>query len=147
MMLILLVRITTIMSIIMGIRAENSVHGANDLLHNHQELLDLAQGSTLGVRHDIPVEILWRRHWGTSAGVKRNKRWQERAWRETFKPAIPSITIGNVCSLTNMLEEPETLVRTQKMYRESSLICLTETWLTDSIHHSLTRQNTLRPSS
>ena len=42
MMLILIVRITTIMSVIMGIWAVNSVHGATDLSYNRQELLDLA---------------------------------------------------------------------------------------------------------
>lgn len=114
------------------------MHGATNLSYNRQKLLDLAQGSKFGVRHDIPVEILQRRHRGTRAGVKRNKWRRVRAWRETFKPAIPSITMGNVRSLTNKLEELETLVRAQKMYRESSLICLTETWLTDGITDSLT---------
>lgn len=121
-------------------RAEdcNISREAPTFVYTRRELLDLVQGSKFGIKHDIPKEILRRRHHGIRAGVKRNKKSRERVWKETFKPALPSITMGNVCCLTNKLEELETLVRSQKMYRESSLICLTESWLTDNIPDLLT---------
>ena len=86
--------------------------------YTNQELLSPVQGSIFGIPHDVPKELLQRRHRGTCAGVKRNKRRLVRTWRETFKPALPSITMGNVRCLTNKLEELETLVRSQKMYRD-----------------------------
>ncbi|XP_055496024.1 protein phosphatase 2, regulatory subunit B', epsilon isoform X1 [Leucoraja erinacea] len=45
--------------------------------------------------------------------------------------------MGNVCCLTNKLDELETLVRYQKLYRESSIVSLTETWLTENTPDSL----------
>ncbi len=45
--------------------------------------------------------------------------------------------MGNVCCLTNKLDELESLVKHQKLYRESSIVCLTETWLTDNTPDSL----------
>ena len=45
--------------------------------------------------------------------------------------------MGNVCCLTNKFEELESLVRYQKLYRESSIVCLTETWLTENTPDSL----------
>lgn len=107
------------------------------VVYTRQGLLSLVHGSIFGIQHDIPKELLQRRHRGTRAGVKRNKRRLARTWRETFKPALPSITMGNVCCLTNKLDELETLVRYQKLYRESSIISLTETWLTENTPDSM----------
>lgn len=111
--------------------------GQTAVVYTRQELLNIGHFSTYGIRHDIPRELLKRRHRGTRAGVKRNKRRLARTWRATFKPAVPSITMGNVRCLTNKLDELETLIRNQKEYRESSLVCLTETWLTDNTSDSL----------
>ena len=107
------------------------------VVYTRWELISLVHGSIFGIRHDIPKELLQRRHRGTRAGMKRNKRRLARTWRETFKPALPSITMGNVCCLTNKFEELESLVRYQKLYRESSIVCLTETWLTENTPDSL----------
>ncbi|KAI4877950.1 hypothetical protein NFI96_008564 [Prochilodus magdalenae] len=41
--------------------------------------------------------------------------------------------MGNVNSLANKTDELAALVRNQRLYRECSLLCLTETWLTGNI--------------
>ncbi|KAK1882818.1 Protein-lysine N-methyltransferase EFM5 [Dissostichus eleginoides] len=46
-----------------------------------------------------------------------------------FKPYLPSVIMGNVRSLTNKTDELAALVKTQREYQESSLLCFTETWL------------------
>lgn len=58
-------------------------------------------------------------------------RRREKRWR--YKPSIPSLVMGNANSLANKTDELAALVRNQKLYRECSLICLTETWLTSCI--------------
>lgn len=75
---------------------------------------------------------------GIRAGVKRNRRQRERAWRKSFKPAILTVVMGYIRSLSNKMEELESLVRSQNVYRESSLLCFTETWLKDCIPDSTT---------
>ena len=52
----------------------------------------------------------------------------ERARRRRFKPALPSIIMGNVQSLRN---KPDELVRYLHEFREANLLCLTETWFSD----------------
>ena len=81
---------------------------------------------------NIPEELWCFR--GCRAGLKvktRRREIREKKWR--FKPAVPSMVMGNVNSLANKTDELASLVRNQKLYRECSLICLTETWLTSSI--------------
>ena len=51
--------------------------------------------------------------------------------RRRFKPAPPSIIMGNVQSLRNKPDELETCVRFLHEFREASLLCLTETWFSD----------------
>ena len=41
--------------------------------------------------------------------------------------------MGNVRSLANKTDELAGLVRTQRVYRESSVLCFTETWLHEDI--------------
>ncbi|KAI3359146.1 hypothetical protein L3Q82_002679 [Scortum barcoo] len=52
-------------------------------------------------------------------------------WR--FKPPVPSMIMGNVNSLPNKIDELAALTKNLKTFRECSLLCLTETWLTASI--------------
>ncbi|KAK0135785.1 hypothetical protein N1851_028349 [Merluccius polli] len=109
------------------------------IVYSRQELLELAPSAKVaGTRHNIPAELLRKRCRGTRAGIKRNRRRSEKAWRRTFRPALPSIIMGNVRSLNNKFEELEALVRSQKVYRESSLLCFSETWLKDSVPDSIT---------
>jgi len=45
---------------------------------------------------------------------------------------LPSVIMGNANSLPNKCDELETVVRNQRLYKESSLICLSESWLNDN---------------
>ncbi len=56
------------------------------------------------------------------AKIKRNRRLRERAWRGVFRPAVPPIIMGNARSVNNKMEELESLIRSQKVYRESSYV-------------------------
>lgn len=49
--------------------------------------------------------------------------------KRKFKLYIPTVITGNVRSLANKVDELEVLARTQREYRESSIMCFTETWL------------------
>ncbi|TWW59307.1 hypothetical protein D4764_06G0008370 [Takifugu flavidus] len=49
--------------------------------------------------------------------------------RRRFKPCIPAVITGNVRSLANKMDKLEALTRTQREYREASIMCFTETWV------------------
>lgn len=52
-------------------------------------------------------------------------------------PTVPSVSMENMRSLRNKREKLFALIQTQREYRESSLMCFTETWLhTDFPDHS-----------
>lgn len=55
-----------------------------------------------------------------------------------YKPSLPSIIMGNVRLLANKMDELIGLVRTQGVYRESSMLFFTETWFQDNIRTSWT---------
>ncbi|XP_051814888.1 uncharacterized protein LOC127537121 [Acanthochromis polyacanthus] len=90
-------------------------------IYSREELFSLRQNKS-GLQHPIPVDILRCFH-GCRAGAKVKAR----KWR--YKPFLPSVIMGNVNSLPNKSDELETLVKTDKTYRECSLLCFTETWL------------------
>ena len=68
-----------------------------------------------GERPTIPEELK-RRRWGCRAGIK------QRMEKRKFKPFIPAVITGNVRSLANKVDELEALIRTQREYRESSIV-------------------------
>ncbi|KAI4897872.1 hypothetical protein NFI96_027461, partial [Prochilodus magdalenae] len=63
--------------------------------------------------------------------VKLKTKRMENRWK--YKPSIPSVVMGNVNSLASKTDELAALVRNQWLYRECSLLCLMETWLTGNI--------------
>lgn len=48
-----------------------------------------------------------------------------------YKPVLPSVITGNVRSLCNKVDELSACVRFDRVYRQSSLLCFTETWLNE----------------
>lgn len=80
-----------------------------------------------GLGH-VPTRKLGRR-----SGVR--QRLKRLAGKRT-SPPLPSIILANVCSLRNKLDELQANVTCQWAYREASLICLTETWLDNTITDS-----------
>ena len=81
-------------------------------------------------RPRVPPEIQKRTR-GSRAGVRRREK------KRRFKPSVPSIIMGNVRSLLPKADELAALVRTQRVYRESSVLVFTETWLTGLTEDSL----------
>lgn len=86
---------------------------------------------------DIPTEIWRRTHRGCRGGVRRRGKRkgsrQQRLMRRRFKPCLPSLIMGNVRSMANKMNELTGLARSQREFRECSLMCFTETWLNSDI--------------
>ena len=57
---------------------------------------------------------------------------------------LPVITLANVRSLQNKLDELSVLTKQDCDYRRSSLLCFTETWLTDDMNVNLDGFTTIR---
>ena len=66
---------------------------------------------------------------------KRGKRGgvRQRVRKRGHRPPLPSITLSNVRSLSNKMDELRANIRYNNEFRNTSLICLTETWLTSDI--------------
>lgn len=77
----------------------------------------------------IPEELR-RRQRGCRAGVKLRMK------KRRFKLCIPIIITVNVMSLVNKIDELESLVKTQRKYKECSMMCFTESWLHEQIPNS-----------
>lgn len=101
------------------------------LCYNMAELRAL-RSSPLVVRptlHNPPTEVKIRKR-GRKGGVRaRNKK-------RGFKPVLPSIILENVRSVNNKLDELGGLVKYDELFRTASLMCFSETWLTDKISDS-----------
>lgn len=93
------------------------------LVYSREELFALK--TNVGTQHNVPAELR-RKFRGCKAGAKL------KAAQRRFKPAIPSILMGNVNSLPNKMDELLAL-NNQRSYRECSLYIFTETWLTDVV--------------
>ncbi|TWW56101.1 hypothetical protein D4764_08G0000880 [Takifugu flavidus] len=93
------------------------------IVYTRDQLMALRPPSfVVGEKPQIPKEVR-RKQRGTKAGVK------QRMKRQRFKPCVPAVITGNVRSLANKMDELEALTRTQREYREASIMCFTETWL------------------
>ncbi|KAK0152203.1 hypothetical protein N1851_006436 [Merluccius polli] len=92
-------------------------------------LRTIGHSGTDNINH-IPKELR-RPYRGSRAGAKVKARVLVKRWK--FKPSIPLCVMGNVNSFTNKTDELASLVKNVKLYRECSLMCLTETWLNNNI--------------
>lgn len=101
----------------------------NNWTYSREQLLALKSNDALCISR-IPKDIR-RPYRGCRAGQKVRKRALAKRWK--FKPAIPSCVMGNVNSLSNKADELGALVRNDKLYRESSVMVFTETWLCNNI--------------
>ena len=104
-------------------------HSGGHLVYSREKLLSLQTMGHAGIFHLIPEELKRRRQ-GCRAGAKVKARLAAKRWK--YKPSVPSIVMGNVNCLTNKTDELAALVRTDKTFRECSLLCLSETWLTQN---------------
>ncbi|XP_025758196.1 uncharacterized protein LOC112843545 [Oreochromis niloticus] len=87
---------------------------------------------------DVPAEIWRKTHWGCRGGRQKRRRKETTRQlrlevRRRHKPCLPSIVMGNVRLLSNKIDELSVLVRSQREYRECSLMCFTESWMHQNI--------------
>lgn len=95
------------------------------IVYSRDQLLALGASAAMPTAEqaNIPREVRRKRR-GTRAGIGRRSKVRR------YRPAIPSIIMGNVRSLPNKVDELAALTRHQRSYRECSLMCFTESWLT-----------------
>ena len=103
-------------------------YSGGQLFYSREKLLARQTMGRAGIVHPIPEEL--RRRRGRRAGAKVKARLV--AKQSKYKPSVPSVIMGNVNCLTNKTDELAALVRTDRTFRESSLLCLSETWLTQN---------------
>lgn len=100
-------------------------------VYSREQLLALRPLGCGGIVQTIPGELR-RKYRDCRARAKLKAKLKakktEKRWR--YKPSVPSVVMGNVNSLTNKTDELASLVKNQRLYRECSLLCFTETWLT-----------------
>lgn len=101
--------------------AEGHVCNSIGLSYTRDQLIALRPTAVAGEKPEILEKLRTRR--GCRVGVK----WRMKKRR--FKLCIPVIIRGNVRSLANKMEELEALVKTQRDYKECSIMCFTESWL------------------
>ena len=75
--------------------------------------------------NQLPPEIRKRRR-GRRGGVRARYR------RRASNPPLPAVITGNARSLNNKLDELSANARFMNEYRESGLICITESWFTEN---------------
>lgn len=63
---------------------------------------------------------------GRKGGVRARFR------RKPFRQPLPSIMLGNVRSIQNKMDELQASVQYLSDYRQSCLVCLSETWLAET---------------
>ncbi len=68
-----------------------------------------------------------RKHCGRRAGLR--NRLRERA----HSPPLPSILLANVQSLENIMDDLRARISFQRDIRDCNILCLTETWLTQTV--------------
>lgn len=98
--------------------------------YTRNELLALRRRAATPPR-GLSMEIRAHKR-GTRAGArvkeKRNKR--------NNKTYLPSVVMGNIRSLINKTDELSALMKHQAAYKESSILCFTESWLHENIQDS-----------
>lgn len=96
------------------------------IVYMRDQLIGLQHSGVFGHKHEIPGELR-RRHQGCNAGKRR------RLVRRWYRPYLPSIIMGNVRSLANKMDELVALMRSQRVFREASMMFFTDTCLCDNI--------------
>ena len=85
--------------------------------------------STTFANSTLPTNICKRKR-GNKGGVRQRLR------KLGCKPYLPSLILGNVRSLQNKMEELCANVKYANEFRSASLMCFTETWLSENVADS-----------
>ncbi len=117
------------------------------IMYNKRTLLDIGQRYTNLIQDTLSTDPAWpleilrnnelkndhlnnrrrrRKHSGRRAGIR--NRLRERA----HSPPLPSILLANVQSLENKMDDLR-VISFQRDIRDCNILCLTETWLTQTV--------------
>lgn len=113
--------------------------GLPAIIYSRQELLQL-RFSALSVRvSDVDLP-------GIKLQAKVRKRgsrggFRVRNSRRGYKPVLPFVIMGNVRSLVNNADELSACLKYDRLYRQSSLLCFSETWLSDKTPESYVKMD------
>lgn len=94
---------------------------------------------------DVPHHLL-RGHYNKRIQRKRGSRGRirNRLRRHGSRLPLPAITLSNVRSLNNKLTELSALIHYDSDYRQTSLFCITESWLSEDIDVDIDGFNIIR---
>ncbi|KAK0144067.1 hypothetical protein N1851_017607 [Merluccius polli] len=111
---------------------------AERIVYSREQLIDLKPAGLADRPAEVPAELRRKTHRGCRGGLKRRKnndrlRQRRLEKRRFVEKCLPSLIMGNVRSLGNKMDELTALARSQKEYRECSIMCFTETWLHQDI--------------
>jgi len=100
--------------------------------YTREQLLNLNNAHHLQLDNSIKQDLA-SINYGKITIRKRGKRGgiRNRVKKRGHRTALPSVILSNVQSINNKINELHTKVAYLSEYRNSSVICLTETWLTD----------------
>lgn len=107
-----------------------------NIQYSRQFLYDIAAApASKVVPTNLPDWIPTRENVEVPSPRKRGKRGgvRNRLRKRGFRPSLPVITLSNVRSLHNKVDEIRALKRYCNYFRNSGMICLTETWLNPDI--------------
>ncbi len=118
------------------------------IMYDRRTLLDIGQRYTNLIQDTLSTDPAWpleilrnnelnndhlnnrrrrRKHRGRRAGIR--NRLRERA----HSPPLPSILLANVQSLENKMDDLRARISFQRDIRDCNILCLTETWLTQTV--------------
>lgn len=129
-----------VIGLLMTLTSKTNCLGDNrSILHynyDRQTLIDLRSSPTviqsslllkdIDLEHPESPKSTRSRKRGKKGGVRARNR------QRKFRVPVPSLMIGNVRSIRNKTDELAANARFNYEYRESSMICLTETWLNEN---------------
>lgn len=128
-----------------GVRGTQGTH-THIITYSRETLLSLrGDVSSLPRNISLPLDcrcILRRKTKQKKRGSRRGIR--NRLRRRGSRHPLPVMTLSNVRSLNNKLDELSLLLRYDEDFRRSNLICLTETWLNDQCAVELPGYTTIR---
>lgn len=135
-LIIYLLLLPTIYSFNTGYAPEDTAVTTEGILHySRDQLLQLRNSQTNNVPDNLPRECVRRprRKRGRRGGVRCRVRARGK------RPPLPTVILANTRSLLKQLTELRSAVRHLSEYRNSCLLCFSETWLKDSIDGSSLR--------
>ena len=125
-----------------GFGEPNSNNGGQYLRYSRELLLSLRRVHSQPAAPNPPlaVELPPARESASDSGRshrqrKRGKRGgvRQRFRRQSTRPPLPCVILGNVRSLRSKMDDLHASVKYLNEYRESSMMCFTETWLDETI--------------